>query len=367
MKCEKINNYTSLLVTIIGIILLSGCTWDNNQITIVNNTDSIVSNIRITAGGYSYLKDKLNGGEKISYSFNPKKEGGGLITAELNNKKIRREFGYFTPNLKNKISIILNSKDEIKIVDLDSTTQSVDEIITNNYAAKQNLHILGNTLETDKHLFILSGQSNMQGHRPNEAFTPTVKAALGAEKIIVVQDAMGGQPIKRWWKKWKSPDDNKLEPIGDLYDRLMLKVQQEIKEQKLATITFIWMQGERDANKGWGKLYEASLIGLYQQLSEDIGRKDINFVIGRLSDFDLKNTRYPHWTMIREAQVKVGESNPRFSWVNTDDLNDGISRKGKKIENDLHYSAEGYKMLGKRFAENALKLIRNNTDKENTK
>jgi hypothetical protein len=62
--------------------------------------------------------------------------------------------------------------------------------------------------------------------------------------------------------------------------------------------------------------------------------------------------------MVRKIQVKLAESNPRFSWVNTDDLNDGVNRKGKKIQNDLHYSAEGYKTLGKRFAESALKLIK---------
>ncbi len=33
--------------------------------------------------------------------------------------------------------------------------------------------------ETGKHLFVLSGQSNMQGHRPAEAFTPAVAKALG--------------------------------------------------------------------------------------------------------------------------------------------------------------------------------------------
>ena len=59
--------------------------------------------------------------------------------------------------------------------------------------------------EKGKHLFILSGQSNMQGHRPQEAFTPAVEKALGKEKIIVIQDALGGQPIQRWWKDWKSP------------------------------------------------------------------------------------------------------------------------------------------------------------------
>ena len=64
--------------------------------------------------------------------------------------------------------------------------------------------------ETGKHLFILSGQSNMQGHRPDEAFTPAVKAALGNDKVIVIQDALGGQPIQRWWKDWKSPEGKNL-------------------------------------------------------------------------------------------------------------------------------------------------------------
>ena len=100
--------------------------------------------------------------------------------------------------------------------------------------------------------------------------------------------------------------------------------------------------------------------GLYRQLSDDLKREDINFVIGRLSDFDLKNARYKDWTMVREIQVKYAEQHPRGAWVNTDDLNDGLNRRGKKIANDLHYSAEGYKILGERFADAAIKLIRKN-------
>jgi len=211
--------------------------------------------------------------------------------------------------------------------------------------------------EDGKHLFILSGQSNMQGHRPQEAFTPAVEKALGKDNVIVVQDALGGQPIQRWFKKWASPQGAKPAKTGDLYDRLMGKVNPAIKGQKLKTVTFIWMQGERDAKMRWGPVYEASLRGLHAQLSADLKRTDVGFVIGRLSDFDMANKRYPHWTMVREAQVKVADSNSRFVWVNTDDLNDGKNRRGKEIKNDLHYSAEGYKTLGKRFADSALKLI----------
>lgn len=210
------------------------------------------------------------------------------------------------------------------------------------------------------HLFVLSGQSNMQGHRPQEAFTPAVSAALGKANVIVVQDALGGQPIQRWVKDWKSPDGKPSKSSGDLYDRLMSKVRPEIQGKQLASVTLVWMQGERDAKMKWGSVYEESLIGLHRQFSRDLGRNDVNFVIGRLSDYDLKNERYPDWTRVREIQVKVAESDPRFAWVNTDDLNDGVNRAGRSIRDDLHYSADGYKTLGKRFAETALELIRAN-------
>ena len=209
-----------------------------------------------------------------------------------------------------------------------------------------------------KHLFILSGQSNMQGHRPDEAFSPMVEKALGKERVIVVQDALGGQPIHRWLKEWRDPKGEKPKQIGDLYDRLIGKVNAAIEGQKIKTVCFVWMQGERDAKMGWGTLYEKALLGLHTQLAKDLKWKknDLGFVIGRLSDFDISNKRYSHWTRVREAQERVANSNKNFFLVNTDDLNDGLSRKGKAIKDDLHYSAEGYKELGRRFAKFCLKV-----------
>ena len=51
------------------------------------------------------------------------------------------------------------------------------------------------------HLFVLSGQSNMVRLNPNVSFTPAVKAAFGKDNAIVVKDAVGAQPIRRWYKK----------------------------------------------------------------------------------------------------------------------------------------------------------------------
>ena len=211
-----------------------------------------------------------------------------------------------------------------------------------------------------KHLFILSGQSNMARLKPEESFTPVIKEKFGEENVIVVKDALGGQPIRRWYKDWKPLEGNEPKAQPDLYDTLMTKVYSAIENKKIATITFIWMQGERDAKEKLGEVYEESLTGLYRQLSNDLERKDINFVIGRLSDHDMLNKKCPHWTMIRDIQVKVAESNPRFDWINTDDLNDGVYRRGKEIKNDIHMSAEGYVIMGKRFADKSIKLIENN-------
>ena len=185
-----------------------------------------------------------------------------------------------------------------------------------------------------KHLFILSGQSNMAGLKPEESFIPTVEKEFGKSNVIVVKDAHGGQPIRRWFKKWKSAKGAAPKGTGDLYDRLMGKVMASIKGEKIQSVSFSWMQGERDAREKHAEVYAASLQGILDQLAADLGRKDINFVIGGLSDFDMENKRYQHWTAIRKIQVDFSEASPRGAWVDTDDLNDGKNRGGKVIFED---------------------------------
>ncbi len=210
----------------------------------------------------------------------------------------------------------------------------------------------------EKHLFILSGQSNMVRMNHLESFNPRVEQAFGKDSVIVVKYARGTQPIRHWYKEWKSPTGEAPKVRGDSYDTLMLQIADHIQNYEFKTVTFVWMQGERDAKMQWGAMYEQSLLGLYQQLSRDLDRNDINFIIGRLNDFDMQNEKAPHWTLIREAQVKVGESNPRFTWIDTDDLNDGLNAKGVEMNNNLHLSVKGYEELGKRFAEKAIEMIR---------
>ena len=211
---------------------------------------------------------------------------------------------------------------------------------------------------TGVHLFILSGQSNMAGLNPAESFPPAVEAAFGKERVIVVKDALGGQPIRRWDQGWELGKGDNPGQIGDLYARLMSKVAAATRGRKLASATFLWMQGERDAREEHGARYADSFKRLLDQVRTDLGYKDLNFVIGRLSDFDLEYKKYPEWSVLRAVQVKLAEADPRGAWIDTDDLNDGKNRRGKAISNGLHMSGEGYKTMGRRFAVQAIALIK---------
>ncbi len=278
--------------------------------------------------------------------------------------------GYVFVTGRSGTTVVLDDSDQLNVVATNSVGETVDATpapVDNELIIRGENHLFciadpsapkATATQAKKHLFILSGQSNMQGHRPDEAFTPAVQAAFGRENVVVVQHALGGQPIQRWYKKWKSPNGEAPETTGDLYDQLMERVRAETSGQQIDSVSFFWMQGERDARMQWGPVYRESLEGLIEQLGDDLRRDDLNVVIGRLSDFDMQNATYPHWTMVREIQVQVAEKHPSAAWIDTDDLNDGVNRRGAQIKDDLHYSAEGYKIFGKRMADAAIELIK---------
>jgi hypothetical protein len=96
---------------------------------------------------------------------------------------------------------------------------------------------------------------------------------------------------------------------------------------------------------------------LLKQLQDDLDFKDINFVIGRISDCGLDRTkRLEGKKNIRRTQVEFAEFYEHGSWVDTDDLNDRM-QDGILIH-DMHYTPEGYKILGERFAQHAITLIK---------
>jgi hypothetical protein len=211
--------------------------------------------------------------------------------------------------------------------------------------------------ESGKHLFILSGQSNMARFKPDLWFTPGINEALGADNVIVSFHAQGGQPISKWYKEWKSSKGETDPGAGKIYDAMMEATKAKMEGEKIRTVTFVWMQGEADSKAKNSDVYLASLNGLKKQLEQDLKRTDLNFIIGRLSDSglyrrrDKKRVENLHWEGIRKAQQSFADASQRAVWIDTDDLN------GEK--NALHLiKPEGYQTLGKRYVEAAVELVK---------
>lgn len=222
---------------------------------------------------------------------------------------------------------------------------------------------LASAEEKPIHLFILSGQSNMARMNPKLGFEPETEKLFPEAEVVYFKVARGGRPIRLWVPEWNEIaekhglqtriEPSKDSPDGTLFYQPILDQAKPILEKhpNPASVTFCWMQGERDAKEQLSAAYADALKQLIANLRRDLKQPEMNFVIGRLSDFSDK----PHWQAVREAQVKVAQNDEHGAWVDCDDLND-ITR-GNSTRNDLHYTKEGYELLGRRFVRQAKALI----------
>lgn len=215
-----------------------------------------------------------------------------------------------------------------------------------------------------RHLFILAGQSNMRKPLPG-AFKAVVEKVFGKDRVIVVQKGHPSQPIRGWYKKWHLPEGQEPEPTkgkapppyGNLYDPLMQKVKRAVGDKQISTVSYIWMQGEADAGKGWGKVYEKAFYGVLDQIKTDLKVKQVNYVLGRINDYWINANGFVDGDMLRSLQQKIGEAHEYGDWVNTDDLNTGVNPWGIYMLCDGHFPNTSYEVLGERFARKACLLL----------
>lgn len=215
---------------------------------------------------------------------------------------------------------------------------------------------LADAADKPVHIFILSGQSNMAGMNPKAGFEQEAAKQFPDAEVPYIKVAQGGRPIRLWVEQWNEiakKHDLKSTSDGTVYYEPILKQFRAIieKHPQPASVTFCWMQGERDAREKLSAAYEDALGTLIANLRRDLKQPEMNFVIGRLSDFGTD----AEWEAVRRAQVSLAMKDPRGAWVDCDDLND--KEKNGKTRNDLHYTKAGYELLGRRYVRQAKALI----------
>ena len=185
------------------------------------------------------------------------------------------------------------------------------------------------------HLFILSGQSNMGG-MDLEHFTTHTNSWAADNNVNVdhIKVNQGGRPISEWYNV---DTDSPVDPLNQILS--------QIPNIEYDSVTLLWMQGEADARlKTPISEYDEAFTGMLSVLSDATG-VEVEKVDGRLSDFAGPRHDVETWNALREYKMNG-------QWVDTDDLNDFPDSP-----NDLHYTNEGYRLLGERFAEKAINII----------
>ena len=109
----------------------------------------------------------------------------------------------------------------------------------------------------------------------------------------------------------------------------------------------LWLQGESDAKANKGDEYKKNLTGFIADMREKFKTPEMPFVIARVKDHI--QGRPGEANKVRDAQVKVAESDKNCEWFDTDDCS---------LFNPGHYDGPGLIVIGNRFAEKLLKVIK---------
>ncbi len=352
-KCGAGSNFTSRDLVKIGAIVIQGGRFNGEQLLSVDYVKQIMDRKKGDGYFYYFHNRAQKAGDKKVYFISGIGAGGQYMAT--------------FPELNLVAVATAHNKGQIKLP-MQAMLEHLVPLFTKRDAAQSN----------GKYLFILAGQSNMQGMNQRLTFEPRVFEQFGAENVLIVKEAIGGRPIRMWLHDWAPAPDWQVDPDipgtkpptkeenGVMYRSMMQKIAAETEGTKPKAIAFCWMQGERDARERHSAVYESSLKQLFSQVKADFPGIPMVFVIGKLSDFgkDNKQKYYPEWEEICRAQERVAADTPNCTTFTTDDLNTGASPphwKTKAVSqrvDDLHMSAQGYRILGSRFAEESIKLLR---------
>lgn len=156
---------------------------------------------------------------------------------------------------------------------------------------------------------LLAGQSNAAMIRSWQL------RRAAAPGVVVRRSTRIGTSIRYWLERGRA-------------ERMVRRIP---ARYPLRHLSFLWMQGERDAGRMTGEQYAALLRRLISRVTAEAERRwpgvEVRVVVGRISDWRSD----PAWEAIREAQVRVATEDGH-AWVDTDDLNLGLHCFGRYAE-----------------------------------
>jgi hypothetical protein len=177
------------------------------------------------------------------------------------------------------------------------------------------------------------------GVGPGLAFGRQMAEACPQARIGLVPCAVGGTSIRVW-----TPGAEDKATRTHPYDDMLRRMEEARKAGVLKGI--LWHQGEAD--RGSAAQYPGWLTGLIERLRKDLHAPEVPFVASELTAFKPEGAEGTK--KFNEAVQGLAGKVKKYACVSAE----GLDHKGDQ----LHYSTESARTLGKRFAEKMLELQR---------
>jgi len=236
--------------------------------------------------------------------------------------------------------------------------------------------------EPEFHLYVLAGQSNMAGRGkvqaednephprvfmldkdgqwqpavdplhfdkpgagvgPGLAFGKAMAQSKPNVKIGLIPCAAGGSPIAAW-----APGGYHNQTKSHPYDDAIRRAKIAMQDGQIKGI--LWHQGESDSKRGLVESYQGSLETVIANFRRDLGDPDpdLPFVVGTLGDFVV--AQEPNAGVVNGIFKRLPQTVPNTACADAA----GLTCKSDNI----HFNTESARVLGRRYAEQMLKLER---------
>jgi sialate O-acetylesterase len=244
-------------------------------------------------------------------------------------------------------------------------------------------------MSNDRSIWVLAGQSNMEGcglrgkpvpidprvssylpeagwqpaHDPLDAVHPAegteyrtglgpafgrAFADLSGGNVGLVPTAVGGTSLEQWNPK------NRDNPES-LYGRMLVRARGACERAGGQVAGVLWYQGESDAHElPRAKTYAERLTNFLRELRGDLGRADLPVVLVQIGRFVRSAERendvdlHRGWDLVRMAIASVASADPHCALSSAIDL---------ELSDNIHISTAGLHRLGRRLARLAGGLV----------
>lgn len=178
------------------------------------------------------------------------------------------------------------------------------------------------------------------GVGPGRAFGVAIAEAMPTATIGLIPAAVGGSPITAW-----EPGVLYQETGAHPWDDAIGRAKAAMGAGELQAI--LWHQGESDANPAAAPEYEQRLRALIARFRAELGNPSLPIIIGQLGRFPGRPWTAPV-VQVDAAHRRVAADVPHVAYVSSEGLADNAD--------NLHFSADAARELGRRYAAAFLKM-----------